>query len=188
MSDAGPSFTLKIPQGEDRERRVCDTCGFVDYVNPRLVAGAVVAWSEFGAPFGPDAAPLEEVRILLCRRAINPRKGWWTLPAGYMESGETVAQAVRREAWEEARAELELDALLAVYDVPHISQVQIFHRARLTRPDVSPGPESLETALFTWDEIPWDELAFPSVLWSLRAFAETRDLAGFQPWGNPTPD
>lgn len=185
MSDPGPSFSLKVPHGEDRERRVCDTCGFVDYVNPRIVAGAVVAWSDGAAPFGPNAAPLARIRILLCRRAINPRKGWWTLPAGFMESGETVADAVRREAWEEARAELELDALLAVYDVPHISQVQIFHRAALARADVSPGPESLETALFAWDEIPWGELAFPSVLWSLEAFAETRELSAFQPRRNP---
>jgi ADP-ribose pyrophosphatase YjhB (NUDIX family) len=185
VSDTGPSFSLKIPHGEDRERRVCDTCGFVDYVNPRLVAGAVAAWSGGGAPFGPGAAPPGEIRILLCRRAIHPRKGWWTLPAGFMESGETVAEAVRREAWEEARAELALDALLAVYDVPHISQVQMFHRAALVRPDVTPGPESLETTLFSWEEIPWDALAFPSVRWSLEAFAETRELAAFQPRGNP---
>ncbi len=180
-----PSFTLKVPHGEDRERRVCDTCGFIDYVNPRIVVGALAVFSEAGAPFGPGAAPLEQVKFLLCRRAIQPRRGFWTLPAGFMEEGETIAEATRREAREEAEAELELDALLALYDVSGRSQVQIMHRARLAKPEFDAGVESLEVALFGWDEIPWRQLAFYSVSWALHDFVESREQAVFAPFRNP---
>ena len=180
-----PAFSMLVPPGEDRPRRVCDTCGFVDYVNPKIVVGAVAAWSEAGAPFGPDAVPLEQVKVLLCRRAIMPRRGWWTLPAGYMEEGESIVEAIRREAQEEALADLEVEALLGLYDIPHRSQVQIFHRARLTSPEVGAGPESFEDALFAWDKIPWKQLAFHSVSWSLVQFAESRLKTGFAPYGNP---
>lgn len=152
MTHRPPEFELKVPDGEDRARRVCAACGFIDYVNPRIVAGAVVT----------D----DQGRILICRRAIEPSRGLWTLPAGYMETGESVEQAARREAREEAMADIELDGLLAVYSVPRISQVQIFFRARLLSP-VAPGPESLEVALRAWEDLPMDELAFPSVRWAL---------------------
>ncbi|HYF22653.1 MAG TPA: NUDIX hydrolase [Caulobacteraceae bacterium] len=186
MSDGSePAFSLRVPPGEDRERSVCDRCGFVDYVNPKIVVGAVAAWSENGPPHGPGAVPLDEVLILLCRRAIQPRKGWWTLPAGYMEEGETVAEAVRREAQEEACADLRLDGLLALYDIPRRSQVQIFHRARLVTLDVAAGPESLEVGLFRWADIPWTALAFHSVSWALEAWRESREQAAFAPFGNP---
>src|SRR3712207_6568147 len=105
-----PSFSNRVPAGDDRLRRVCDTCGFVDYVNPKIVVGSVVS--------------SEDGRILLCRRAIQPRRGYWTLPAGYMEEGETTAAAAQREAREEALAELEIGPLLALYDMPRLSQVQ----------------------------------------------------------------
>jgi ADP-ribose pyrophosphatase YjhB (NUDIX family) len=152
MSDDPPRFELKTPDGEDRARRVCSACGFIDYVNPKIVAGAVVT----------D----DEGRILICRRAIEPSRGLWTLPAGYMELSESVEDAARREAREEAMADIALDALLAVYSVPRISQVQIFFRARLLSP-IAPGPESLEVSLRHWDDLPVEALAFPSVRWAL---------------------
>lgn len=145
-------FELAIPDGEDRERRVCQTCGFVDYVNPKVVVGSVV---------------LHQGRVLMCRRAINPRKGFWTLPAGYLEEHERVEAGAAREAMEEACAAIAIEGLLAVYSLPHISQVQLMFRASLPEAAFAPGPESLEVALFAWDDIPWDELAFPSVKWAL---------------------
>ncbi len=162
-------FTLKTPEGDDRHRRVCDTCGFVDYVNPKIVVGAVARADE---------------RILLCRRAIEPRRGFWTLPAGFLETGESVEDGVCREAREEAGAELELGALLAIYSIPRISQVQIMYRARLLNTP-APGPESLEVGLFHWDDIPWTELAFPSVAWALRQDRSVIGDAPFAPFGNP---
>lgn len=163
------SFSNERLPGEDRDRRVCSTCGFVDYVNPRVVTG-VVAHS--GG------------RILLCRRAIEPRKGLWTLPAGFLETGESIEEGAKREAYEEARAELDMETMLAVYSIPRISQIQVFFRARLLN-DPSPGPESLEVMLVEWDAIPWTELAFPSVKWSLEAYRETMGRTGFAPFGNP---
>lgn len=164
------SFTSTIPAGEDRPRRVCDACGFIDYVNPRIVTGAVAV--------APDG------RVLLCKRAIEPRKGFWTLPAGFMELGETVEEGCRREAREEACAELDLDGVLAVYSIPRIGQVQIMFRARLLNTP-TPGPESEAVRLVTWDEIPWDELSFPSVRWALNHWRETKDQSAFAPFGNP---
>lgn len=154
-------FTQEVPDGDDRVRRLCRTCGFIDYVNPKIVAGAVI----------PDA----EGRILMARRAIEPRKGFWTLPAGYMEEGESVEQAARREAFEETRAKIETIDLLGVYSVPRISQVQIFFRARLLEPGVAAGPESEEVAFFALDDIPYDDLAFPSVHWALEDYRERLD-------------
>ena len=120
------SFSIGVPPGEDRDRRICDTCGFIDYANPRIVTGVVAH---------------QNSRILLCRRAIEPRRGFWTLPAGFLELGESVEEGARRESREEACAELELETLLGLYSIPRIGQVQIFFRARLMN-DPSPGPES----------------------------------------------
>lgn len=159
-SACGGSLEVRVPDGEDRPRHVCPGCGRIHYVNPRVIVGAVCPWEE---------------RLLLCRRAIEPRRGFWTLPAGFLEQGETTAAGARREAWEEARARIDVRDLLAVYDLPHISQVQVFFRAPLLDPAVSAGPESLEVGLFAWDEVPWDELAFPTVRWALRYFQATRD-------------
>lgn len=166
MSNLKPSFSLRVPAGDDRIRRVCDSCDFVDYVNPRIVAGAV--------------ATDEQGRILLCRRAIEPRSGYWTLPAGFMEEGEDVQGAAQREAREEACAELEIDALLGVYCVPRISQVQIFFSANLCS-GVAPGQESTEVGLFEWENIPWAELAFPSVHWALKDYFGFKGLRVFAP-------
>ncbi len=116
--------------------------------------------------------------ILLCRRAIEPRKNFWTLPAGYLEEHETPEDGATREAREEANAEIVIDALLAVYAVPHISQVHLMYRAKLARPNFRAGPESLEVKLFCWDEIPWTELAFPSVKWALEHWRESKAMKG----------
>ncbi|WP_328587485.1 NUDIX hydrolase [Algihabitans albus] len=164
-----------MPEGDDRERSICADCGFVDYENPKIVVGAVATIA------GPD-----EERILLCRRAIAPRPGFWTLPAGYLELNESPALGAAREAWEEARAKLEIDQLLAIYAIERISQVQLIYRARLLDRAVSAGPESQEVGLFAWSDIPWDELAFPSVEWALAHWHETRDQAAFAPRNNPS--
>jgi ADP-ribose pyrophosphatase YjhB (NUDIX family) len=168
-SGRGPSITL-IPAGDNRERKVCPDCGFIDYQNPKIVVGSVVR---------------EGGRILLCRRAIDPRHGFWTLPAGYLELNETTEAGAVREAWEEAQAHIAIDGLLAIYNIPRISQVQIIYRARLATPDFAAGPESLEVALFGWDEIPWQQLAFPSVKWALDHYREVGEAAGFAPRTNP---
>ncbi len=168
-SPAGPSVR-RVPDGDDRERLVCPDCGFISYDNPKVVVGSVALW---------DGA------ILMCRRAIPPREGFWTLPAGYLEIGETTEAGAIREAWEEARARIEIETLLALYNIPRISQVQLIYRADLCAPDIAPGPESHEVGLFRWDDIPWDDIAFPSVHWALRHYSETRDTIGFPPRANP---
>lgn len=163
-----------IPPGEDRERLMCPDCGFIAYQNPLIVVGSVVTW--------------EDGRILLCRRSIEPRRGFWTLPAGYMEERESTAEGAAREAWEEARARIAVGPLLAIYDIPRISQVQLIFHARLLSADVSAGPESLEVGLFAWDAIPWDELAFPTVHWALREHGDRQGRADGAPAVNPTPE
>lgn len=167
---AGPSVRA-VPEGDDRERLICTDCGYVAYENPKIVVGSVVT-DEAG-------------RFLLCRRAIEPRRGYWTLPAGYMELNETTIDGAKREAWEEARARIEIDCLLAVYNIPRISQVQLIHRAHLAAPHIEAGPESLEVGLFAWEEIPWDDLAFPTVLWSLNEFRRRQGKTDFAPGVNP---
>lgn len=156
---SGPRVN-RIPAGDDRERLVCPDCGFIDYVNPKIVVGAVCTWED---------------RFLLCRRAIPPRLGYWTIPAGYLETGETAAAGAARETWEEATADVEIGALLAVYDIPRISQVQMIFIGRMRTATFAPGPESQECRLFSWPEIPWNELAFPNTRWSLMHY---RDLGG----------
>jgi len=166
---ANPDFALEVPPGDDKERRVCQRCDFIDYQNPKIVAGSVV---------------LKGDQILLCKRAIEPRKGFWTLPAGFMELGESVEEAAMREAQEEALADIEIDRLLAVYSVPRIGQVQVMFRARLDG-DFGIGPESEDVKLVDWKDIPWSELAFPTVVWALTHYAQTRDLDAFAPFANP---
>ncbi|MFW5833510.1 MAG: NUDIX hydrolase [Pseudomonadota bacterium] len=153
----GAPTSYRCPPGDDHERAVCDACGQVHYVNPKVVVGAVCAFAD---------------RILLCRRAIEPRRGFWTIPAGFMEVGETPEEGARREAVEEARASIRIDGLLAVYSIKRIDQVQLLYAASLLSPDVAPGAETLEVALVRWQEIPWEDLAFPTVDWVLR---EARD-------------
>ena len=159
----GPSVR-GVPEGDNRERTICADCGFILYDNPKIVVGSVVRWGE---------------RILMCRRAINPRRGFWTLPAGYLELNESTSAGAEREAWEEAQAKIAIESLLAIYDIPRISQVQLIYRARLVDEAVAPGPESLEVALLGWDDIPWDEIAFPSVRWALTHEREARASGDF---------
>ncbi len=172
MTETGPRIRT-IPDGDDHERLTCPDCGYIAYENPKIVAGAVVAVGD---------------QILLCRRAIEPRKGFWTLPAGFLELHETPEEGAKREAWEEARAVIKIDALLAVYSVPRISQVQLFYRAILAEPGFSAGIESLEVALFAWDDIPWNEIAFPSVYWALHEYRSRIGQTGFAPGTNPPGD
>jgi ADP-ribose pyrophosphatase YjhB (NUDIX family) len=168
---SGPTVRT-IPEGDDRLRLVCPDCGYIAYENPKIVVGSVAIWED---------------RVLLCRRAIEPSRGLWTLPAGYMELHETTAEGAVREAWEEARARIEVECLLAVYELPRISQVQMIYRAHLLDPDISAGPESLEVGLFQWEEIPWDQIAFPTVRWSLNEHRLRLGQVGFPAGGNPRP-
>ncbi|HEY9057649.1 MAG TPA: NUDIX hydrolase [Aurantimonas sp.] len=165
-----PSFSLRTPEDEALPRKICDTCGFVAYENPKIVVGSVVR---------------HDGRILLCKRAIEPRKGFWTIPAGYLELNETPEDGARREAREEAEAALVIERLLAVYAVPRISQVQLIYRARLAEATIAAGPESQAVDLFAFDVIPWDELAFPSVHWALNHDREAEAGAPPAPFGNP---
>lgn len=165
------NFSRRVPDGDNLERDVCETCGFISYANPKLVVGAVVS-EKTG-------------KILLCKRAIEPRAGFWTLPAGYLELNETPDAGAAREAMEEANAKIAIDCLLAVYSIPRISQVQMIYRAVLDDPEISPGPESVEVGLFDWSEIPWKEIAFPSVHWALGHFRNAADMTGFPPFTNP---
>lgn len=166
----GYRFRRCTPAGDNRERHVCDDCGWIHYVNPRVVVGAVCTWED---------------RFLLCRRDIEPRRGFWTVPAGFMEEGESAEAATAREAREEANARLEIDALLGVYSIPRISQVQLMYRARLLDPDVAACDETSEVRLARWEEIPWDDLAFPSVTWALRHWKEVEGVRAFPPFTAP---
>ena len=148
-----PSFKRATPPGDTHPRAVCDHCGFVAYDNPKIVVGAVVRCGS---------------RLLLCRRAIEPSRGLWTIPAGYLEHGETPEEGARREAYEEATAHIELESLLAVYAIRRIGQVQLIYRARLLDSAFAPGPESEAVQLFEEDALPHASLAFPSVHWALR--------------------
>lgn len=173
---AAPSFSTfdrLVPEGDSLERLVCRDCGHIHYDNPKIVVGAVIA---------------HEGKILLARRAIHPRKGYWTLPAGYLEERETTEAGAAREAMEEAGATIAIDGLLAIYSIPRISQVQIIYRAALASPDFAAGPESLEVALFAWRDIPWTDLAFPSVHWSLNYFRQVEGVKVFAPFANPPGD
>jgi ADP-ribose pyrophosphatase YjhB (NUDIX family) len=150
----------KISEGDDRERLVCSDCNFIAYENPKIIVGSIIA---------------EGDRVLLCRRAIEPRSGFWTIPAGYMEMGETVVEGAQREAWEEARARITIEGVLAVYSISRLGQVQVIFRAHWAEPGFEPGPESLEVRQFSWDDIPWDDIAFPSVRWALHAWHGSRE-------------
>jgi ADP-ribose pyrophosphatase YjhB (NUDIX family) len=164
------AFTRRIPEGDSLARSICDHCGHVAYENPKIVVGSVV---------------VHEGRVLLCRRAIEPRMGFWTVPAGYMELHETPEEGARREAMEEANADITLGPLLAVYSVRHLSQVQMIYLAGLNG-GFAPGPESLETRLFAFDALPADdEIAFPTVHWMLAHARQALAGSAALPFGNP---
>lgn len=160
----GRPVVRRVPAGDTRERDVCDHCGIVHYVNPRPVVGTIPVWQD---------------TVLLCRRAIEPRYGKWTLPAGFMEIGETTREGALRETIEEACARVALGPLFSMIDVPYIEQVHVFFRADLLDLDFQPGAESLEVRLFREPEIPWQELAFRTVAQTLRLFFADRAQGTF---------
>lgn len=164
-SQCGHRVIVTIPDGDTHPRHVCPACGTIHYQNPKMIVGTIPEW---------------ENKILLCRRAIEPKHGLWTLPAGFMENGETTAQGAARETLEEANARVEVGELYSLYNLPHINQVYLMFRARLLDLDFGPGVESLEVALFAEQDIPWDRLAFRTVEATLRAYFADRRRGRFR--------
>jgi ADP-ribose pyrophosphatase YjhB (NUDIX family) len=163
-SVCGSPVELRVPQDDNRKRHVCTACGEVHYQNPKLIVGAMPEW---------------QGQILLCRRAIEPRHGLWTLPAGFMENGETTTGAATRETLEEANARIEIGELYSMYSLPYINQVHLMFRARLLDLDFGPGQESLEVRLFSEGEIPWNDIAFRPVRFSLEHYFAERQNGKF---------
>jgi ADP-ribose pyrophosphatase YjhB (NUDIX family) len=161
----GNKTQSKIPDGDNRLRDVCSSCDSIHYQNPRIIAGCIPVWED---------------KVLLCKRAINPRKGFWTLPAGFMELGETTEQAAIRETLEEAEAVVQTDELYAVFNLPHINQVYMMYRCALLKPEFSSGEESLEVRLLAEHEIPMDEFAFETMRMSLKYYFQDRQAGAFQ--------
>ena len=163
-SYCGHPVSQKVPEGDNRLRYVCDECEAIHYQNPRIIAGCL---------------PVFEDKVLLCRRAIEPRSGYWTLPAGFLENGETTAMGALRETQEEANANAEIIDLYTLFSLPHISQVYMFFRARLLDLEFSPGHETTDARLFEEHEIPWDQLAFPVVTQTLQHYFSDRGTNEF---------
>jgi len=157
--DCGAPVVKRVPEGDHLPRNVCPACGTIHYENPKLIAGCV---------------PELDGRILLCKRAIEPRRGFWTIPAGFMENGETLQQAAARECWEEALARVEIGGICAIVHVLHARQVHVMFRAVLAGPSYGVGVESLDVRLCTEAEIPWPEVAFPSVAFALGRYLQDR--------------
>ena len=163
-SNCAAPVAHRVPPGDNKLRYVCDNCGEIHYQNPKLVVGCVPEW---------------EGRVLLCRRAIEPRYGYWTLPAGFMENDETTGEGALRETLEEAGAHIELGDAFTLISVPHVNQAHLFYRARLTDLTFAPGEESLEVALFEEAAIPWKEIAFRTVGITLKRWFEDRKRGVF---------
>lgn len=163
-SQCGAAVALRVPEGDSLPRHVCTACATIHYQNPKMVVGSIPEW---------------QGKILLCRRAIEPRRGLWTVPAGFMENGETTFQGALRETLEEANARVEIDSLYALYNIPHINQVYLLFRARLLDLDFSPGAETLETKLFDEHEIPWEEIAFATVRHTLTRYYADRKSGSY---------
>ena len=155
-----PNLQFSLPEGDNRPRYWCQDCETIHYQNPKIVVGAVPIW---------------EGKVLLCKRAIEPRKGYWTLPAGYMENGETLQEGAARETWEEACATVAIGDLYTVFNLPHINQVYVFFLGDVEDGKYGVGEESSDAGLFALDDIPWDELAFPTIGRTLRFYID--DLA-----------
>jgi ADP-ribose pyrophosphatase YjhB (NUDIX family) len=164
-SECGAAVEWKQPDGDNRKRFVCVECSTIHYQNPKIVAGCIPVWQD---------------KVLLCRRAIEPRYGKWTLPAGFMENSETTIEAALRETYEEACANVNVVDLFTILSLPHISQVYMMYRGELVDIDFSPGEESLETRLFEEHEIPWDEMAFPVISVTLELFFKDRQQGDFR--------
>jgi len=163
-SHCGTPVELKVPEGDHLPRFVCPACGTIHYQNPKVVVGSIPVWED---------------RILLCKRAIEPRYGLWTLPAGFMENEETTIEGALRETMEEAGARVEVIDLHTMFNLPHVNQVYVMFRARLLDLDFGPGPESLEVALYEEKDIPWNEIAFPVIEQTMRLFFEDRRRGTF---------
>ena len=163
-SQCGDTVNHIIPEGDNRHRYVCISCEFIHYQNPRIIAGCL---------------PIFEDKVLLCKRAIEPRAGYWTLPAGFLENGETTATGAIRETMEEANAEVTINNLYTVFSLPHISQVYMFFKADMPREEFSAGVESLDVRLFSEADIPWDELSFPVVGETLKHYFADRVAGEF---------
>jgi len=158
-SQCGNPVSEEIPEGDNRERFVCPSCHTIHYQNPRIIAGCLA---------------LHEDQVLLCKRSIEPRLGKWTLPAGFLENGETIEEGALREMQEEANANATILDIYTMFSLPHISQIYMFFRAQLTDLNFFPGDESEDVRLFREDEIPWDDLAFPVVYDTLKFYLEDR--------------
>ena len=163
-SKCGATVTLKIPKGEHELRHVCDVCHTIHYINPKIITGCLAEW---------------QGKVLLCKRAIEPRLGKWTIPAGFMECGETIMEGAARETHEEALAVVENMQLFAVYNITHISHVNTMFRGTVKEGRAAPGDESLEVGFFSEEEIPWDELAFPVTTEMLQRYFEDRRTGSF---------
>ena len=163
-TSCGATVELRRPDDDNRPRYICTACDTIHYQNPNLVICSIPEWED---------------KILLCRRAIEPRQGLWTLPGGFMENGETTTEAAIRETLEEANARIEISELFSMYSLPYINQVHLLFRAKLLDLDFSPGAESLEVRLFTEAEIPWDEIAFRPIKFSLEHYFADRRKGSF---------
>jgi ADP-ribose pyrophosphatase YjhB (NUDIX family) len=164
-SNCGAPVALRIPPGDSLPRHVCDACGTIHYQNPRMIVGCIPEWED---------------TILLCRRAIEPRKGLWTVPAGFMENGETTTEGALRETLEEANARVDILGLYALYNIPHINQVYMLFRARLAGLDFRPGAETLEVRLFGEQDMPWSAIAFATVRNTLTHYFSDRAAGEFR--------
>ena len=164
-NQCGEAVSRQIPEGDNRLRYVCATCTTIHYENPKVITGCL---------------PIHEDQVLLCKRAIEPRSGLWTLPAGFLENGETSADGALRETMEEANARVNIEGLYTLFSLPHISQVYMFFRATLQELDFYAGEESLEVQLFNEDEIPWDNLAFPVITETLKHYFKDRTSNTFE--------
>lgn len=164
----GTAVVYRLPDdGDTKQRAVCPSCNTVHYENPLNVVGTVPAWGDDGS------------QVLLCKRNIEPRRGKWTLPAGFMEMGESTSEGAARETDEEAGAKFEMQGLFTIMNVVHVGQVHLFYRARLLSPDFNPGYETMEARLFTEAEIPWDEIAFRTVRETLERYFSDRKKGVF---------
>ena len=163
-SECGKTVTWRIPSGEDRKRHVCNSCDTIHYQNPRVITGCL---------------PIYQDKILLCKRAIEPRLGLWTSPAGFLENGETSEEGAIRESWEEARTNLRINHLYTLFNLPHVNQLYFFYHATMTDMKFSAGPESLTVALFRENEIPWDSLAFAVVERTLQYYFNDKKTGDF---------
>lgn len=164
------TYVKQIPEGDDKERDVCIKCGFINYLNPKVVVGAVSTWGN---------------KILLVKRAIEPQKGFWTIPAGFLELDETIEEGAVRETWEEANARIQIDCILGIYNITRISQIYIIFRAKMLTQSFHPGIESQDAKLVSFRNIPWERIAFPSIVWALNDFHESVDKDFFPPKKEP---